>query len=331
MFKTDPTQTTLLPNTATDPRSMPLSDPLSARWLKLIAPNRTEINNVAQKYDIPTEFIEAALDPHAISRLQQKQHCRLIISHLPFEHLNDRNVPFSPQPFGIIILDQVVIMVCIENHSIFDRMLQHHLSSSDAQPHQTDHANQPAQSLQHSVYRLLELGADQFIYAIKTVNQYIEDVELELKASIKNRQVFKLLNHNKSLNRFASSLKANAKVLQQLQRQALFEADPSSDELLLNLMVETEQAQAMAEIHNLNLCNLMDAYSAAIENNLSLLVQYLSIFVVVGAIPLGIASIYGMNIPLPMQEQPFALAVLAIVAVVTTALMLIVMKKRQII
>lgn len=290
-----------------------------ALWLKLINPNQTEISNFAEKYDIPPEFIEAALDPHAVARIQQQRNTTLILSHLPFEHADEVHPTFSTQAFAVIIKEQWVVMLCRHDHTIFDRMLQHHLTEQNQYP------------LSYFIFRLLELSADQFIYATKIVNQRIADVEDELKSSIKNKQIFTLLKHSKSLNRFASALKGNSKVLTTLHTQPIFAPATVTNHLLLNVMVETEQARAMAEIHNINLCNLMDAYSAAIENNLSLLVQYLSIYVIVGAIPLGIASLFGMNTPLPMQENPYALIYLALISVAITTLMILYFKKRQII
>lgn len=288
-------------------------------WLKLINPNPAEISDFAEKYDIPREFIEAVLDPHAIARIQQQQNTTLILSHLPLEHLGETHSAFSTQAFGLIIGPQYVLMVCANEHIIFDRMLQHHLTEQNQYP------------LSYFIFRLLELVADQFIYATKVVNQRVVEVEEELKKSIKNKQIFTLLKHSKSLNRFTNALKGNSKVLTALHTQPRFASSEAADYLLLNVMVETEQANAMAEIHNINLCNLMDAYSAAIENNLSLLVQYLSIYVIVGAIPLGIASLFGMNTPLPMQENPYALVYLALISVVITTLMIFYFKKRQII
>ncbi len=304
-----------------NPLGLQNSQPMLAEpiWLKLINPSSAQINQIAQQYDISADLISAGLDQYAVPRIQRKQHSTLIITHLPFENTDDCNISFCTKPFALIAQHNVVLMISQYDHPIFDRMIQHHVTTQSLHVHS------------YFIYRLLELGADQFIYAIKMVNQRIDDVEQELKQSIKNNQIFKLLDHNKSLNQCATSLKGNAKVLTQLRADPVFHRHPEADNLLLNVMVETQQAQAMAETHNINLCNLMDSYSAAIENNLSLLVQYLSIYVIVGAIPLGIASIYGMNIPLPLQDEPYALVILALVAVISTTAMILIFKKRQII
>lgn len=177
---------------------------------------------------------------------------------------------------------------------------------------------------------LLRDGAHRFIEALREINAGVDGIEEQLKSAIVNRQIFDLLEHNKCLNQLFGALEANLKLLQRVSASALARQHPQARPVLEDAMVETSQARAMAEIHNVNLSNLMDAYSAAVENNLSLVVQYLSIFVIVAAVPMGVASLYGMNVPLPFQEEPYALPVLGLLSLLLAALMVGLFKARRI-
>lgn len=177
---------------------------------------------------------------------------------------------------------------------------------------------------------LLHDGAHRFIDALREINAGVDRIEAQLKHAIVNRQIFDLLEHNKCLNQLFGALEANLKLLQRVSASMLVRQHPLARQMLEDAMVETSQARAMAEIHNINLSNLMDAYAAAVENNLSLVVQYLSIFVIVAAVPMGIAGIYGMNTPLPFQDEPFALPVLGLLGLLLAALMVAGFKARRI-
>lgn len=293
----------------------------SVRWLKVIHPDQDYITHIAKQFAIPRSFLQSAMDENASARIQCKQQCTLIMTHLPFFTQSASAQQNHCDTFAIIIKANLVFIVSKYEHAIFDQIIEYidknPITNSD--------------QLADCIYRLLELGADQFVTATKMINEKIVLVEEELLSSIKNKQVFKLLDHNKHLNRLAISLRGNAKVLSLLNDMQIIEHQETVRYRLLNVMVETEQAQAMAEIHNINLSNLMDAYSAAIENNLSLLVQYLSVYVIIAAIPLGVASFYGMNTPLPIQEQPYALALLAGLCAIISFAIIVIFKKRQII
>jgi magnesium transporter len=50
----------------------------------------------------------------------------------------------------------------------------------------------------------------------------------------------------------------------------------------------------------------MDAYASIISNNQNQVLKRLSTLTIFLSIPVIIASIYGMNVPLPFQDSPFA-------------------------
>ncbi|MGG4775984.1 magnesium transporter CorA family protein [Paenalcaligenes sp. Me52] len=180
------------------------------------------------------------------------------------------------------------------------------------------------------LFHILKVCAGKFVEALSEINHKVEEIENGLKTAIQNKQIFQLLENNKNLNLLSSTLKSNLNILKKIQLRQKFYSDESSHALLADAIIETEQAQSMAEIHNINLSNLMDAYSAAVENNLSLVVQYLSVYVIVAAVPMGIAGIYGMNTPLPFQDEPYALAALAGIALLIATLLVVTLKVRRI-
>lgn len=180
------------------------------------------------------------------------------------------------------------------------------------------------------IFNVLKKIASQFIDTLSIINEKVEQIENNLKKTIKNKEIFHLLEQNKMLNFLSGRLKSNLTVLRKL-KLVTKNLDESSQHLLNDVLVEMEQAQIMAEIHNINLSNLMDAYSAAVENNLSLVVQHLSVYVLVAAIPMGVAGVYGMNTPLPIQDEPYALALLGGIAVLATIALITILKIRRII
>jgi len=85
-------------------------------------------------------------------------------------------------------------------------------------------------------------------------------------------------------------------------------------------LIELEQVYAVAEINQLNLNNVMDAYGNVIQNNVSHVVKLLTAVTIVLSIPTLIASVYGMNVPLPFQEADHAFTVIIAAMVISSAL-----------
>lgn len=179
------------------------------------------------------------------------------------------------------------------------------------------------------VFHIFEVMNATFGNALNHVDVAVDEVESRLQVSISNKQVFELLNNNKSYLGFIRSFKHNEAILNEVSTRKLFASDHVLEMKLSDIIIETLQLKKRAEIYNANLRNLMDAYSAAIENNLSLAVQYLTVFVTIAAIPSAIAGIYGMNTPLPFQDEPYALAALAGIAFVITVITIAFFKIRR--
>ncbi|MBP6563930.1 MAG: magnesium transporter CorA family protein [Neisseriaceae bacterium] len=290
-----------------------------AGWLKLINPSKEEMTRVAQHYQIPLELIQPSLDMAERPRIQSKEGAHLIVTHLPIQHDAEQRAPFGVMPLGMILKAKILLTVSRHESPILDASVNHYVP----------YANAVEQT--HLVYRLLAVAVEHFLDALQAVEHKVTSIETELQKSIKNKQVFKLLNQNKSLIAFANSLQSNTHILNTLRRKSLLVGNDATHDLLLDVQVATEQAHAIAKTHGGNLRNLMDAYSAAIENNLSLVVQYLSIYVIIMAIPMGIAGIYGMNTPLPLQDEPYILPLLGLIGLIVAGLVTTAFKSRKII
>jgi magnesium transporter len=64
---------------------------------------------------------------------------------------------------------------------------------------------------------------------------------------------------------------------------------------------------------------MMDAYASVISNNLNIVLKILTVVTILMQVPTIIASIYGMNVPLPLQSSPYAFLLIIIWVAVASA------------
>ncbi|PWD88048.1 magnesium transporter CorA family protein [Ignatzschineria cameli] len=266
-------------------------------WINLVAPSREKVDRLLHSLDLPLDTLN---QPR--SSLQKKIGDLLLLRL----HIPKRNLPYSPIPYQVTLLTILIkgnkVVTILEDETTLLMHLEHEYLVKWAFLDVTSF-----------VYRLLALTTEGFILATKEVERETTQMEEALKRTFNNQSVYQLLNYNKSFLFFAKALKHNYKLLNVIYEQSMLKADYEQDLQLSDLIVETAQAENLARIYNANLRNLMDAYSALIKNNLSLSVQYLTIFITISAIPMSIAALYGMNTPLPFQDEPYALTLLAII------------------
>lgn len=287
-------------------------------WVSLIAPTEKEIQIVSNQIAIPMEFIDASLDSNERSRVQKKEDHLLIIANVPFATNDETSMPYKTIPISIIQTPEMMVTICAVEHPILRAFSEQQTKGLLTQKPNT------------FTLQLFQEILSNYINCLNDIDQKVAATEEKLKRSIHNEQIFTLLNYNKSLIAFTKSLNANHKAIEKLTKDKNFKIGKEDESLVLDIFIEAKQAIDTSRIHNLNLSGLMDAYSAAIENNLSIVVQQLTIYVIIIAIPMGAAGIFGMNTPLPFQDEPYMLTVIMSICLVISLLVGWILYRRRI-
>ena len=72
----------------------------------------------------------------------------------------------------------------------------------------------------------------------------------------------------------------------------------------------------MANIYTNILNGTMDAYGSIISNNLNITIQRLTLITIVLTVPMVVASFYGMNVNMPIQDKWYAFPIILILSIV---------------
>ena len=139
---------------------------------------------------------------------------------------------------------------------------------------------------------------------LREINRTVETLEDRLQLSMRNRELLELLKFQKSLTYFTTALKSNELMMERLHRSQLFKTYPDDEELLEDVLTENQQAIEMTNIAGSILSQMMDAFASIISNNLNVVMKFLASFTIILTFPTMVASFYGMNVGLPLQESP---------------------------
>ena len=141
-------------------------------------------------------------------------------------------------------------------------------------------------------------------------------MEKQLHKSMRNKELFQLLELQKSLVYFSTSLKSNEVTLDKILRGRVLKLYEEDQDLLEDVLVEIKQAIEMCGIYSSILSGTMDAFASVISNNLNIVMKVLTSITIVMAIPTIIFSFYGMNVDgLPFASNiwfPIALSLAAV-------------------
>ncbi|EPZ59433.1 corA-like Mg2+ transporter family protein [[Clostridium] sordellii ATCC 9714] len=121
-------------------------------------------------------------------------------------------------------------------------------------------------------------------------------IEKEIYKSMKNKELVQLLELEKSLIYFSTSLKANELVLNKMLRTESIKKYSEDEDLLEDVIIENKQALEMATIYGDILSRIMDAFSAIVSNNQNTVMQFLTSITLIMSIPTIVSGFFGMNV-----------------------------------
>ena len=146
--------------------------------------------------------------------------------------------------------------------------------------------------------------------------------------SMQNRELLGLLKYQKSLVYFTTALKANELMMERLHRSGFFRTYPEDEDLLEDVITENQQAIEMTNIASNILSSMMDAFASIISNNMNIVMKFLAAATIVIALPTLVASLFGMNVPVPVGDIPWAFPLIIVVSLVPVLIVIRVFVRR---
>ena len=150
---------------------------------------------------------------------------------------------------------------------------------------------------------------DKYIFTVCLVDSPVLTVFMDgrvLHISQRNQELIEMLDLEKSLVYFTTSLRGNEVVLEKLMRNTSIPRYEDDEELLEDVIIENKQAIEMAKIYSDILSGTMDAFASVISNNLNIAMKFLSVITIVLTVPTIVTSALGMNVAgIPFANNPY--------------------------
>lgn len=307
-------------------------------WINLVSPTPEELERVAAHTIISRELLEYPLDEEESSRIETDEGQVLIIIKIPVV----RDKTFDTLPLGIIITDELVTTVCLEANQLLTEFESSKLRTFYTYK-KTRFLLQILYKTAALYLRYLKQIDKKSDEIERRLHQSMKNEELisllglqkslvYFTTSLKANEVVmeKLLRSQLGWDPHGGptagwpplSLPAEERgeagnwhhecepdrVQVEMAQSQLIKMYEEDRELLEDVIIENRQAIDMGDIYTRILTDTMDAFASVISNNLNIVMKFLTAVTIVLAIPTMVASFYGMNVPLPGQQAPWAFA-----------------------
>lgn len=275
-------------------------------WIDVVAPSEEELQEIAAATKIQMDFLTAPLDEEEKSRIEIEDDQILILVDIPFLRSNK---DYDTLPLGIIITENCVTTVCLEPNAV----------TAEFGAHNTKLFSTFKKT--RFLFQILFKSATLYLKYIRIIIRRTDELEKHLRQSMQNSELFNLLDLQKSLTYFSTSLRSNYIVMEKLlrlrsatQSRHLIKLYEEDEDLLEDVIIEYKQAVEMVEMYSHILNSMMEVFASIISNNLNLVMKFLATMTIVLAIPTLVSSMWGMNVPVPFANNPWGFAIVLVFA-----------------
>ncbi len=276
-----------------------LKEPEEGCWIRVCHPTGEELDRIAEITEIDPDDLKAPLDIEERSRLELETDYRMILVDIPFHDEEDH---YETMPLGIYLTKSFIVTI-----SLVDTPILRAFANKRVKEFFTFKKTR-------FLFQILYRNASSYLRYLRIIDRKSDQIEEKLQRSQKNSELLELMELEKSLVYFTTSLRSNEVVLEKLLRTDKVKKYPDDEDLLEDVIIENKQAIEMANIYSGILNGVMGTFASVISNNQNVVMKILATMTIVLSIPTIISGFYGMNFDvIPFAHEPlgFVITVLA--------------------
>ena len=298
------------------------SDFLVNKWVNLVNPDDKEVDRVASLTGISEDYLKAALDEEERARIDKEGECVMILIDVPIieEDPEDHYYTYGTIPMSIIHKDNYLVTVCLRENSVVNDFKFGRVK------------NVETFKSTRLTFQLLYAVSTKYLSYLRLINKASQRVQSTLEKSMKNNAILEMLDLQKSLVYFSTSISANDAVIEKLNKQSILKKYAEDQDVIDDAGIENKQAAEMCSIYREIMNGTMDAYGTIISNNVNDIMKFLTALTLVISVPTLVASLFGMNLggfPWNNNDSPWGFAVVCGISVVLAVISGIFLAKKK--
>ncbi len=300
-----------------------LAESDSPVWLHIEEPTEKEISWIHTQFHTPKDYLSDALDNQEVARIEgihQDELEQPILLLVQYPHTTVSPSGFQQYetfPLSIILTKNTLITVC--NYPI------DFLAVARDNFNQHSESETPEQIAMEMLWHL-SLSFNQYLADLKKSTNTLES---ELRVAVENKQLYQIMDIQKSLIYFKAALEENLRVIKALRLSPLTLNSTLELESLRDILIESKQALSTTDVQSQIVLHMSNMFSSIVSNNLNIVMKVLTSLTIVLTIPTIIGGLYGMNVKLPIAQWPNAFWIICVAILILCILTIWILRKKK--
>ena len=292
-----------------------LEDYQPGSWVCVQKPTEDEISYLVKRFKLDAGHLEDAMDEDEMPRLEKEGDKSYIF--MRYAYTTD-DLELTTAPLLFIVGPDILITIALRDLPRLQRFMNGKVEFATTQRTKL-------------VLQILNQIVDEYEAFINNISRQTKVIRSRLRGhEISNQDFVDFVLIEDELNEFLSALQPTTAILRRLLLGKHIQLYEEDQDLVEDLLLNNEQSIESCNSNIKTIINIREAYSTINSNNLNRSMKVLTAFTVLITLPNVVYGMYGMNIALPFQEEPWAYWFVLPLSVGVSMLVWMVARKRRI-
>ena len=258
-------------------------------WVHAVAPTNDEIAKLIKDFLLDEDIIEDAQDFFEVPRLERSEGAAYFFTRYPF---TDQKEGTDTAPLLIVMGESFVLTLALREVPPFKRLLD---------------GSETVVTTQKA--KLFIKIMDAITHSYDTESMRLRKAVQKDRVRIRKigpREIERLVGYETKLNTMVDALTPTNTWLQQVPKGNYMQLFSEDIEMMEDLVIANNQVVDSARSILKTIQNIRSSIEAIMTSRLNSSLRILTVVTILLTVPMVIASLFGMNVSLPFQHNPYA-------------------------
>lgn len=281
-------------------------------WTHVVAPTEDELVKVIGEYGLDESIVSDVQDFFEVPRMEKSGSATYFFTRYPFD---EKDEDIDTAPLLIVIGESFVLTMSMREVPQFKAFTE---GKTDV------HTTQKARFF----IQVMDTLTKSYDYELTRLRKSVQSNREKLR-KIGSREIERLVNYEHELNDMIAAVVPTNTWLQQVTTGNYMQLFSEDVALMEDLMIANSQLIDSARSVLKTIQNIRSATESIMANKLNTTIQTLTILTIILTIPTIVASLYGMNVPLPLSHNPLAFWMILTIIVLAVLVVILIFKKSR--
>lgn len=271
--------------TLKDEQLRELAQPRSGIWTHVVNPSEAELLRLEEDFDLDVGILEDATDFYEVPRLEYRDAIVYLFTRYPADNLADDE---NTAPLLIVLGPSFVVTIAQYAVGQFSPFIAGTIDVYTTQKSKL-------------FLQMMDTLTESFDRELLRLRKRVYKDRVRLR-TIGTRDIERLVSYETKLNSMVDALVPTNTALQQVLSGNYIPLYAEDREMVEDVMIANDQVVKSARSVLTTIQNIRSAIEAIMSSRLNNALRILTVLTILLTVPLVVASLYGMNVQLPLQE-----------------------------